>query len=249
MVRKTQSQIRKHTKTEARMSDDKERWFFQQLGVGSGALPQRARLPERSPMNKKYQIFVSSTYEDLKEERDQVVRAILEMNHIPVGMEMFSAADESQWKVIARTIGDCDYYILIIAHRYGSMDGKVSFTEKEYNFALKVGVPTLAFVIDKSAPWPADKMEKTGVKRTALAAFRQRVSGKLVTFWRSKDDLYAKVSIALGKQMIATPRIGWVRTSEASSEMRDKLSRLVRENEELRATLRQRDAESEGWFP
>ena len=52
----------------------------------------------------KYQVFVGSTYEDLKEERSQVIKAILEMGHIPVGMEMFSAGDEQQWKLIARQI-------------------------------------------------------------------------------------------------------------------------------------------------
>ncbi len=46
-------------------------------------------------MDKKYQVFISSTYEDLKEERDQAIKAVLEMGHIPVGMEMFSAADEA----------------------------------------------------------------------------------------------------------------------------------------------------------
>ena len=54
----------------------------------------------------KYQVFVSSTYEDLKEERAQVIKAVLEMGHIPVGMEMFSAADEEQWKIIARQIDE-----------------------------------------------------------------------------------------------------------------------------------------------
>ena len=44
-------------------------------------------------MEKKYQIFISSTYEDLKEERDKVQRAILSMYQFPVGMEMFSADD------------------------------------------------------------------------------------------------------------------------------------------------------------
>jgi hypothetical protein len=44
----------------------------------------------------KYQVFVSSTYGDLRDEREQVIKAILEMGHIPVGMEMFSAGDESQ---------------------------------------------------------------------------------------------------------------------------------------------------------
>ena len=57
-------------------------------------------------MEKKYQVFVSSTYNDLKEERNEIIKAILEMGHIPVGMEMFSAADEEQWKVIARRLSE-----------------------------------------------------------------------------------------------------------------------------------------------
>ncbi len=56
----------------------------------------------------KYQVFISSTYEDLKEEREQVIKALLEMAHIPVGMEMFSAADEEQWNIIARQIDEAD---------------------------------------------------------------------------------------------------------------------------------------------
>lgn len=39
-------------------------------------------------LEKKYQFFVSSTYEDLKEERDIAIHAILTMNQFPVGMEM-----------------------------------------------------------------------------------------------------------------------------------------------------------------
>ena len=85
----------------------------------------------------KYQIFISSTYEDLKEERDEVIKAVLEMGHIPVGMEMFSAADEEQWKLITRQIDQTDYYVVIVAHRYGSVIGKKSYTEKEYEYAVK----------------------------------------------------------------------------------------------------------------
>jgi Domain of unknown function (DUF4062) len=59
-------------------------------------------------MLSKYQVFISSTYEDLKEERDRVIKAILEMSHIPVGMEMFNAADESQWNIIKRRIEESD---------------------------------------------------------------------------------------------------------------------------------------------
>jgi hypothetical protein len=93
----------------------------------------------------KYQIFVSSTYEDLKEERDTAIKAILETGNIPVGMEMFSAGDEQQWELIKRQIEDCDYYVVIVAHRYGSMDGSISYTEKEYDFAVEKKIPILGF--------------------------------------------------------------------------------------------------------
>ena len=65
-------------------------------------------------MNKKYSVFVSSTYEDLKEERQEVVNALLQMDCFPVGMEYFNASDQSQWDVIKSLIDECDYYVLII---------------------------------------------------------------------------------------------------------------------------------------
>lgn len=61
-------------------------------------------------MEKKYQIFISSTYKDLIEARSKVRDAILSMMHFPVGMEMFNAADEEQWEIIQETIDSSDYY-------------------------------------------------------------------------------------------------------------------------------------------
>ena len=93
-------------------------------------------------MEKKYQIFISSTYDDLKEERKIVQDTILSMYHFPIGMEMFSAADEEQWKIIKETIDSSDYYVLIIANRYGTLiekgeDKGISYTEKEYRYAKR----------------------------------------------------------------------------------------------------------------
>lgn len=87
-------------------------------------------------MEKKYQFFVSSTYEDLKEERDVAIHAILTMNQFPIGMEMFSAADDDQWQIIKEAIDSSDYYILIIGNRYGSIEETTggSYTEKELGF-------------------------------------------------------------------------------------------------------------------
>jgi hypothetical protein len=61
-------------------------------------------------MEKRYQVFVSSTYEDLKVERQEVMHALLEQECIPSGMELFPAASEDQWTLIKEVIDDCDYY-------------------------------------------------------------------------------------------------------------------------------------------
>lgn len=190
-------------------------------------------------MNKKYQIFVSSTYEDLKEERDQAIKAILEMGHIPVGMEMFSAGDEEQWQLIARQIESTDYYVVIVGHRYGSeTDEGISYTEKEYDYALTCGVPALGFVIDNKASWPADRVDTDAKKKKKLDAFKTKVKKKLIHFWQTKDDLHGKISISLIKTMNAQPRIGWTRINDAiSPNVTKELTRLSAENSELRKEL------------
>lgn len=132
-------------------------------------------------MEKKYQIFVSSTFEDLKEERRKVQDAILSMYHFPIGMEMFSAADEGQWEIIKETIDSSDYYILIIGYRYGSViengeDAGISYTQKEYRYAVSQGIPVLAFFIDsKKVAVTPDKMEQNVKKRDKLERFKEEV--------------------------------------------------------------------------
>ncbi len=63
-------------------------------------------------MDKKYQVFISSTYKDLMEARAKVRDAILSMYHFPVGMELFGAANEEQWQIISETIDSFEVSIL-----------------------------------------------------------------------------------------------------------------------------------------
>ncbi|OZI31573.1 hypothetical protein CAL29_27160 [Bordetella genomosp. 10] len=186
----------------------------------------------------KYQVFVSSTYDDLKDERSQVIKAILEMGHIPVGMEMFSAADEEQWKIIARQIDETDYYVVIVGSRYGSVTGGVSYTEKEFDYAVSKGIPVLGFIIDSSVDPLAKHTDKEEEKIAALTKFKAKVKQRPVGFWKTADDLHGRVSIALMKAFNTTPRIGWTRaTAITGPEVTQELSRLSRENAELRAQL------------
>jgi hypothetical protein len=195
-------------------------------------------MPNGGIMNKKYQIFLSSTYEDLKSERQQSIKAILEMGHIPVGMEMFSASDESQWQLIKRQIDDCDYYVVIVAHRYGSLEKDISYTEKEYNYAVEIGVPVIGFIISDKARWPKSKMDLDPNIIAKLDSFKQKIKGKIIDYWSNTQDLKSKVSISLIKQMNLITRTGWVKASNLSeAEILNEISRLSKENSELRLQI------------
>src|SRR5438132_13811207 len=95
----------------------------------------------------RFQVFVSSTFRDLKDERQAVLSAILEMNHFPAGMEIFPASDDTPWELINRIIDQSDYYVVIIGSVYGSTDEDgISYTEKEYDLARQLKKPVLAFL-------------------------------------------------------------------------------------------------------
>ena len=93
-------------------------------------------------LKKRYQVFISSTFADLADERRHVMETILKCDCFPAGMEMFPALDMEQFTYIKSIIDDSDYYILIIAGRYGTLtsDG-ISYTEKEYDYAVEKASP------------------------------------------------------------------------------------------------------------
>ena len=134
-------------------------------------------------MENRYQVFVSSTYQDLQEERQEVMQALLELECIPAGMELFPAANQDQWTLIKKVIDDCDYYILISAGRYGSIgpDG-VGYTEMEYRYALEKGKPIMAFLHKNPEQISAKNSEANDEGKAKLAAFRQFVKAKMVRF-------------------------------------------------------------------
>jgi len=56
-------------------------------------------------MDKVYQVFVSSTFADLQDERKQVSDTLAKAGFIPAGMELFPATDQQQLEFIKRVIG------------------------------------------------------------------------------------------------------------------------------------------------
>lgn len=191
-------------------------------------------------MEKKYQVFVSSTYEDLQEERKKVMEALLQMNCFPVGMEYFNASDSSQWEVIKSLIRECDYYILIVAGRYGSIEeesGK-SYTQKEFEYAIEQKVPVISFVHKSPDSISKKYVEMDAEANRLLDTFKADIKKRLCKFWDNADGLASQVILSLTSLIKTNPRIGWVKADEvSSSEANKEILDLRKENELLKKQI------------
>jgi hypothetical protein len=185
----------------------------------------------RHPMEKRYQVFVSSTYADLKEERGRVIQTLMEMDCIPAGMELFPAMDEAQLEFIKR---------VIIGGRYGTMTAQgISYTEQEYDYAVSRGLKVMAFLHEVPDELPVAKSELDAEARVKLSAFREKVAtGRLVKFWRKAEELPALVAMSLTRTMKTYPAEGWIRGAEApTKELLAEMNELRKRNAELLAKV------------
>ena len=199
-------------------------------------------------MDKRYQIFISSTYSDLQEERGKVMQTIMSLDCIPAGMELFPANDVGQFEFIKRIIDDCDYYILIVGGRYGSLsDDGISYTEKEFDYAIEKKIPVLAFLHENINNIPIGKSEMDAEKRGKLIAFRDKASSRrLVNFWSNPDDLNGKVAVSLTTTIKTHPAIGWVRANlQTNAESLQEMNILRKELAELKEYKARSEQEKE----
>lgn len=128
-------------------------------------------------MEKVFQVFVSSTFSDLADERRQVTNTLAKAGYIAAGMELFPATDQQQLDFIKRVIDRSDYYVVIVAGRYGSLaDDKLSYTEHEYEYARSKGIPVLAFLHGDTDKIEIGKTDKDPKKAKNLELFRTKVS-------------------------------------------------------------------------
>jgi hypothetical protein len=183
-----------------------------------------------------YKVFVSSTYEDLREERAAVQKGLLQLGCLPVGMELFPAADEETWNFIKSQINDSDYYVVVVAGRYGSQgaDG-LSFTEMEYDYAIAQGKPAIGFIHADPGSIAASKTETSEEARTKLKKFIEKIKKRPVRQFKSPHELALEVTTSFVQLIRDRPADGYVRTS-ASVDFK-KYSEVLEENNELKEAL------------
>lgn len=169
-----------------------------------------------SGQSRRYQVFVSSTFDDLKDERKQVAQTLLEMKCFPAGMELFPATNEEQWEFIKTVIDESDYYVVIVGARYGTLlpGTKISYTEREFDYAKRTGKPIYGFLHSAPGKIIGDKTERTLVGKQRLARFVERIkSNRLCRFWSNAHELGGAVTASLQQAFKNQPRVGWIRAS------------------------------------
>lgn len=161
-------------------------------------------------MEKKYQIFISSTYKDLIKERQAAVEAILQAGHIPAGMELFAAGDESQINVIKRWIDESDIYILILGKRYGSIDpiSNKSYIEIEFDYALSKSKPLFSVVIDTNKM--KNKSNSSEITSQNYIDFRTKVTNNICRFFTDTKDIKLSILESIREIEKRKNLIGWV---------------------------------------
>jgi hypothetical protein len=190
--------------------------------------------------DKRYSVFISSTFEDLKEERQAVQDVIISSGDFPVQMESFPAADEDQFAFIRSLIDTCDYYVLIVGGRYGKpSDDGLSYTEKEYRYAVSVNIPVLVMLHGDRGNIPVNKSEESVDGKRLLEAFVGEVQkSRLRKTWTTRDGLKLAVREALDHAKATKPRVGWVRGDSISSiEALEELNEVRKQNAKYREAI------------
>ena len=188
-------------------------------------------------MQKRYQVFLSSTFVDLEAERKEVMAALQKADYFVAGMELFPSDNEESWEVIKRIIDQSDYYVLVVGGRYGSIgkEGK-SYTEMEYDYAKQKRLPVLAFLHKNPESLPHKDVEKSNPEK--LDEFKRKIeTTHSRRSWSTKHDLATEVLASISQTGNLRPGDGWVRGGFADDNavLSKKLEDLRVEQDSIRA--------------
>ncbi|MDR6163044.1 DUF4062 domain-containing protein [Pseudomonas fluorescens] len=197
-------------------------------------------------MKRKLQVFISSTYTDLIDERQAAVSAILKSGHIPAGMELFTAGDRSQMETINDWIDQSDVYMLILGGRYGSIESStnLSYTELEFDYAAAQNKPMFSVVVKEDAlekkvrEQGTHHLEKDNPKE--LKAFRDKALGRISSFFDDLKDIKLCVYESLSDYSGRPELTGWVSGSEIidTKPLFEEIKKLSDENNQLKEAIK-----------
>lgn len=155
----------------------------------------------------KRSVFISSTYEDLKEYRRKAWEVLRTFAADIRGMEEFGARKEAALETCLAEVDQSDVFVGIIGFRLGSVDessGK-SFTQREYERAYELRKELLIYLMDeRTALIPAQFVDRDE-RHLKLEDFKRLLRDRhTVATFGSAEDLEKRLQKDLAR--ILTPQ-------------------------------------------
>ncbi|MCB1858820.1 MAG: DUF4062 domain-containing protein [Gammaproteobacteria bacterium] len=149
-------------------------------------------------------IYISSTFEDLKEYREAVVQLLKKGGGREIlAMEDYLAKDQRPLEKCLDDVAASDVYIGIFAWRYGFIPkqnnpDQKSITELEYRKAKEVAGKAYTFLVKEDVPWPRhfqDDVTREGDSGARIAAFKSELrENSVVNYFSNKAELAGLVT-------------------------------------------------------
>ena len=151
-------------------------------------------------------VFVSSTFQDLKEYRQAVYVALRRLGHQSVAMEDYVATDQPPLEKSLDDLRNSDVAVFIIAWRYGYVPAgqQYSMTELELRTAREARIPCLIFLVSDSVPWEKKHIDTDS---TNIRRFRDEVlKSYVVAFFTTPEELAMQVAVSLHRWVASGER-------------------------------------------
>jgi len=203
--------------------------------------------------DKRYQVFISATYMDLREERGMLLQTLPSLGCLPSTFEAHTQSLSTMVN-IRRRIDECDYYLFIVGSRYGSlMPSGVSYTHMEYVYAATKQKPMFVLMHESPETRPTEFQEQSIEGKLKFNDFRkvlQRERDNIV-YWRDVKDLSHALHNAIPALIRKYPTVGWSRVIKGASTGATSTvsnSALEKECEALKRRVKELEAEKEKWL-
>lgn len=164
-----------------------------------------------SIQNKKYNVFISSTFLDLKAYRKALADEIVFLGHFAAGMEDFTACGEDLESYIKKVIDESDYYALIVGQRFGSSiptNKDVSYTMMEYEYAKSKGLRIIPLIYNGGLVLEGNDLAINGDK---FNRFVESIKKLTPQYFKNENEMVRKFSKALNAEIKNHPQKGWIR--------------------------------------
>ena len=161
-------------------------------------------------VEKRYQVFISTTYPDMQSARQALMLPLLDLGMAPMSMDLHSAETNNLMPVVQRMIDDCDYFVILLGGRYGTLSPLgLSYTHREYIFAATKRKPIVTFIHDQPFSLPAEAREDSREGQVRRDDFARLLENKTLAFrWRDERELSEQVAKVMPDVMRQHPAAG-----------------------------------------